>query len=88
MKNLKIAQDSKRKWNIVDTTTNKVVTGHFSNKTLALEVMKGYKIPEKTTLTTNKTSVTMSRKDQIRHARAKKQGISYSEYLNRYCVTA
>jgi ribosomal protein S2 len=81
MKNLKLAQDSQRKWNIVDTITNRVVTGHFTNKTFALDAMKNYKEPVESVA---KTSNSMSRKDQIRHARAKAQGISYSDYLSKY----
>ena len=86
MKNLKIAQDSKHKWNIINTTTNEIVAGHFVNKTLALEVMKNYKKLVEPSLTATKNSKKMSRKDQIRHARAKKQGISYSDYVSKYCV--
>lgn len=81
MKNLKLVQDSQRKWNIVNTTTNQVVTGHFTNKTFALDVMKKYQEPTESVV---KKSNSMSRKDQIRHARAKAQGISYGEYLSKY----
>lgn len=83
MKNLKLVQDSQRKWNIVNTTTNQVVTGHFLSKSLALDAMKNYKELEESI---SKTSNSMSRKDQIRHARAKAQGISYGDYLSKYVV--
>jgi hypothetical protein len=81
MKNLKLVQDSQRKWNVIDIATNRVVTGHFTNKTFALDVMKNYKEPVESV---TKKSNSMSRKDQIRHARAKAQGISYGDYLSKY----
>ena len=82
--NLKLTQDSQRKWNVVNTITGLVVTGHFANKSFALDAMKNYKAPNVVTVT--KKSVTMSRKDQIRHARAKVQGISYADYVSKYVV--
>jgi len=82
--NLKLTQDSQRKWNVVNTITNQVVTGHFTNKSLALDAMKNYKAPEDVTAT--KKPITMSRKDHIRHVRAKAQGISYAEYVSKYVV--
>jgi hypothetical protein len=81
MKNLKLVQDRQRKWNIVNTTTGAVVTGHFTNKTFALDAMKNYKEPVESV---TKKSNSMSRKDQIRHARAKAQGISYGDYISKY----
>lgn len=83
MKNLKLVQDSQKKWNVIDTTTNRVVTGHFTNKTFALDAMKNYKEPVESV---TKKSNSMSRKDQIRHARAKGQGISYGDYVAKYVV--
>ena len=81
--NLKLTQDSQRKWNVVNTITGLVVTGHFTNKSLALDAMKNYK---EEPVTATKKSITMSRKDQIRHARAKAQGISYADYISKYVV--
>jgi|GEM_PF-5786011 len=83
MKNLKLTQDSQRKWNVINTITGLVVTGHFTNKSLALDAMKNYK---EDVVTATKKSITMSRKDQIRHARAKAQGISYADYVAKYVV--
>jgi len=81
--NLKLQQDSKRKWNIINTITGEVATGHFSTKPLALDAMKNYK---EEPVIEKKVNNSMSRKDQIRHARAKKQGISYADYISRYVV--
>ena len=81
--NLKIAQGKDNKWNIINVDTNNVATGHFTTSKLALDAMKNYK-PEP--VTEKVKPVSMSRKDQIRHARAKKQGISYGDYISKYCV--
>lgn len=80
--NLKIMQGKDNKWNIINTDTNNVVTGHFTTAKLALDAMKNYK-PDP--VTEKAKPVSTSRKDQIRHARAKKQGISYSNYISKYC---
>lgn len=81
--NLEMKKDSRNKWNILDKETGLVVIGNIANKKLALDVMKKYKAPE---APVGDVREKMSRKERIRHDRAKQMNMSYSDYVSKYCV--
>ena len=68
--NFKIEKDSKNKYNIIDEN-GAVVTGHFRSWKEAKSVAEGW-TPKEASLTASPKQVTTARKDQIRHAGAKK----------------